>query len=76
VLMFLGFMIRQQETAMECIIDLPLRWEFQLVGHWSNDFNDFEWTISPWLQFGCWMGSLKISTLKPDLLALLIWPMV
>jgi hypothetical protein len=48
---------------MECIVDLPLCQKFQLVYCWSNDLNDFEWTISLWLQFDCWMGSLEISTL-------------
>jgi hypothetical protein len=51
--MFLGFMIRQKETAMEHIMDLPLHRKFQLVGSWPNDFSDFEWAIPFRLQFDC-----------------------
>jgi hypothetical protein len=70
--MFLGLMIGQQEISMERIMDLPLHWKVQLVHSWSNDLNDFKWTISLRLQFDCWMGSLEISTLQSDLLAFLI----
>jgi hypothetical protein len=60
---------------MKHIMDLPLCWKFKLVCSWPDDLNDFEWTISLWSQFDCWMGSLEIRTLQPDLLDLLIWPM-
>jgi hypothetical protein len=72
---FLGFMMGQQKVSMEHIMDLPLCRKVQPVHSWSNDLDDFKWTISLWLQFDCWMGSLEISTLQPDLLAFLIWPM-
>ena len=73
--MFLGFMIGQQETAMEHIMDSPLHQKFQPVGSWSDDLKDFEWAISLGSQFDCWMSHLEISALQPDLMTFLIWSM-
>jgi hypothetical protein len=58
---------------MKHVMDLPLCQKFQLVASWSDDLKDFEWAISFGSQFDCWMGSLEISTLQPDLLVFLIW---
>jgi hypothetical protein len=56
--MLLGFMIRQKETPMKCIMDLSLCQKFQAIGSWPDDLDYFEWAISFRLQFNCWMGSL------------------
>src|SRR6267142_4272948 len=51
--MWICFNIWGKKTSMKHGMDVPLGWEFQVVGDGRYDFCNFEWTVAPRGEFYC-----------------------
>jgi len=49
---FWSFFVWRKEGCVEDIVDLPLRWEFYMVGSMGDGCSDKEWSIAFGGQFG------------------------
>ena len=45
------FLVGSKESGMEDIMNLPRGMKLELIGHWSKDFCDNEWSFSFWSHF-------------------------
>src|SRR5579863_6035209 len=71
--MLWGLLVREEETSMEGIMDVPLGQQFKVICGGPYYLHNFKGSIALGAQFGCWMSCLEVSSLQPDLLAFLIW---
>ena len=74
--MLWGLSVWKKETGMEGIVDAPLGRQFKAICGGPYYLRNFKGSIALGVQFGCWMSRLEVSSLQPDLLAFLIWPVM
>ena len=41
----LGFFVLSKQSGVEYIVNFPCFRQFQLIGDWSDDFGNFEWSF-------------------------------
>jgi len=64
------FLVGSKESGMEDIMNLPRGMKLELIGHWSKDFCDNEWSFSFWSHFFIVL-SLHVSWVQPHFVSFL-----
>src|SRR6266850_3811878 len=65
---FLRLLVWRKISCVKHIMNLPLRWEVQLICYMADDVGDREWSITFCLEFYHQMTHFQICCFEPDLL--------